>query len=322
MGWLNGWFGPSDDKNNESDPLRRLDPKLREFLERESPVKYNTPVLPEQKQQQQQQPPKPSQPQNAQSEPPLVPSESLFQDGRYAHIWKTYKSKSAVDSETKSDHEKLMDVLDAFKERKALIGRAALENCADEQFTWSDCMKAGGWSAKMTMCRAEVQKFERCYSTQSRLLKALGYLSAVGRNPEVDEEIQMRADELYHRMLEREKEIEKAKEEGREVPSFEPVFRKLEPVVKGTAPASVAAPSEEKVKAWKERLEKLPEEDRAAEEEALKAEHKANAEMAARIQGLWQEQAKEREERRVKGQETVFDKFKGYLGSYRPKPNE
>ncbi|KAK3996806.1 hypothetical protein QBC44DRAFT_121836 [Cladorrhinum sp. PSN332] len=319
MGWLNGWFGPSDN-NNSSDPLRRLDPKLREFLERESPVKYNTPTLPEPPQQRQQ----PVKPKPSQNEPPkaepLVPSESLFPDGRYAHIWKTYKSKAAIDNETKSDHEKLMDVLDAFKERKAHIGRAALENCADEQFTWADCMKSGGWSAKMTMCRAEVQKFERCYSTQSRLLKALGYLSAVGRDPGLDEEIQMRADELYHKMMEQERLIEEAKKEGREVPAFEPVFRKLEPVAKQDL--RVPTPSEEKLKAWKEKLEKLPEEDRAAEEEALKAEHKANAEMAARIQGLWQEQAKEREERRVKGEETVFDKFKGYLGSYRPKPNE
>ncbi|KAK4229761.1 hypothetical protein QBC38DRAFT_471597 [Podospora fimiseda] len=319
MGWLNGWFGPNT--TNDSDPLKRLDPKLREFLERESPVKYNTPTLPPPEPSPPRKP-KPKQPQDAkpQQQEPLVPAESLFQDGRYAHIWKTYKSKSAIDSETKSDHEKLMDVLDAFKERKALIGRAALENCADEQFTWADCMKSGGLSAKMTMCRAEVQKFERCYSTQSRLLKALGYLSAVGRDPELDERIQMRADELYHKIVEQEKLIEEAKKAGKEVPSFEPVFRKLEPLAKPDV--KVPAPSEEKLKAWKEKLEKLPEEDRAAEEEALKAEHKANAEMAATIQGLWQEQAKEREDRRAKGQESVFDRFKGYLGNYRPKPNE
>lgn len=322
MGWFNGWFGPSDNNpsSSSSDPLGRLDPKLREFLERESPLKYNTPAIPEP----QQPKPKPKQqsqpqPQNDQSQqPPLVPAESLYPDGRYAHIWKTYRPKASIDAETKSDHEKLMDVLDAFKERKALIGRAALENCADEQFTWSECMKSGGWSAKMTMCRAEVQRFERCYSTQSRLLKALGYLSAVGRDPALDEEIQMRADELYHRMVEQEREIEKAKAEGREAPPLAPVFRKLEPETK----VKVPAPSEETVQSWKEKLEKLPEEDRAAEEEALKAEHKANAEMAARIHGLWQEQAKEREERRKKGEATVFDRFKGYLGSYRDTPNK
>ncbi|KAK4465535.1 hypothetical protein QBC42DRAFT_294264 [Cladorrhinum samala] len=330
MGWFNGWFGPSDNNPSSSDPLGRLDPKLREFLERESPLKYNTPTLPEPQRPRPKQQPQQSQSQSQndqsqqqqQQQPPLVPAESLYPDGRYAHIWKTYKSKSSIDAETKSDHEKLMDVLDAFKERKALIGRAALENCAEEQFTWSDCMKAGGWSAKMTMCRAEVQKFERCYSAQSRLLKALGYLSAVGRDPALDEEIQMRADELYHRMVEQEREIEKAKAEGREAPPFEPVFRKLEPVAARDAKVKVPAPSEETVQSWKEKLEKLPEEDRAAEEEALKAEHKANAEMAARIHGLWQEQAKEREERRKKGEATVFDKFKGYLGGYRETPNK
>ena len=96
-----------------------------------------------------------------------MPPQSLYQDGRYAHLWKNYKPQSVVEAETKSDHEKLMDVLEAYKERKAEIGKAALENCALEQAEWSECMKSGTVTARMTMCRDAVRKFERCYTIQN-----------------------------------------------------------------------------------------------------------------------------------------------------------
>ena len=60
-----------------------------------------------------------------------------------------------------------MDVLEGYKERKAMIGRAALENCADEQMDWNLCMKEGDWVKKARMCSEEVRRFERCYMTQS-----------------------------------------------------------------------------------------------------------------------------------------------------------
>ena len=60
-----------------------------------------------------------------------------------------------------------MDVLDAYKDRKAKIGKTALENCADEQMDWNMCMKSGDVRARMTMCSAEVKKFEHCYMTQT-----------------------------------------------------------------------------------------------------------------------------------------------------------
>jgi hypothetical protein len=337
MGWFDGWFG-SD--NSGSDPLKRLDPKLREFLEKESPVKYTTTPAqqptqpqsqpssqPQEQQQHHQQTPLQSSPDTQQenANPPVVPPESLFPDGRYAHLWKTYRPLAAVEAETKSDSEKLSDVLDAYKERRAQIGRAALENCAEEQFTWASCMKSGSWSARMTLCRDEVHKFERCYAAQSRLLKALGYLSVHGRDARVDEDIQMRADELYHRMLDQEREIEKAKAEGRAAPAFKPLLEDQKPVVPAGAaatpvPAAVdnaaLEPSAATVAAWKEKLEKLPPEEREAEEKALRAEHRANVEMAVKIQGLWQEQAKEREARKAAGKETIMDKFSAVVGSW------
>ncbi|KAK4151682.1 hypothetical protein C8A00DRAFT_16955 [Chaetomidium leptoderma] len=328
MGWFDGWFG-SD--NSGSDPLRRLDPKLREFLEKESPVKYNTPTTttttqqnpPEpQTQQQQQQPPSQPQPHHNNNQPDAppnaVPPASLYQDGRYAHLWKTYRPLAAIEAESKTDNEKLSDVLDAFKERKGLIGRAALENCAEEQVDWSACMKSGTWRARMTMCSDEVHRFERCYNAQSRLLKALGYLSVQGRNPEVDEEIQMRADELYHRMLSQEKEAERAREEGREVPVYKSLLEEKKMILPATMTTTDKGlePNAAVVAMWKDRLDKLPPEEREAEEQALRAEHRAKAEMAAKIQGLWQEQAKEREARKAEGKETIFDRFSALAGSW------
>lgn len=190
MGWFDGIFGQSGSgggggSGSSSDPLAKLDPKLREFLEKESPLKYQQQQQKQQEQQeqkqqqkqkQQNQPPiSQSQPQSQQqrqqqessSSEPAVPSESLYQDGRYANLWKTYRPLTAVEADTKSDHERLMDVLDAYKDRRAQIGRAALENCALEQIDWNDCIKNGPLSSRMTMCHAEMQKFERCYNMQS-----------------------------------------------------------------------------------------------------------------------------------------------------------
>lgn len=176
MGFLDGLWGKRSD-----DPLQDLDPKAREFLRKESPLKYESKT-------------KPSSPDGtnisavaaqaqddgtrkdaaagaknaaAAGSESAVPRESLFQDGRYAHLWKTYRPLSEVENETKTDHEKLSDVLEAFKSRKAAIGAAALENCAEEQMDWSNCMRGGSLRARMTMCSDEVRKFEKCYNMQS-----------------------------------------------------------------------------------------------------------------------------------------------------------
>jgi hypothetical protein len=170
MGWLPSIFG----SDKPSDPLGKLDPKLREFLEKESPVKYTSSSSPSSS------PPTPTptpQPQaeeaqkraetEAASKKPVVPSESLYQDGRYAHLWKNYRPLAQIESESATDHDKLMDVLEGFKERKAAIGRAALENCAIQQEEWVNCMKNGSWEDQLQMCRHQVRRFERCYTMQS-----------------------------------------------------------------------------------------------------------------------------------------------------------
>lgn len=169
MGWFDGWWPGS---SSSSDPLASVDPKVREFLRRESPVKYQSQAPTAQGSASKTQPTLA----NAVSEPsaavegpdgPAVPKESLYQDGRYAHLWKGYKSRGEVEAETKTDHEKLMDVLEGFKDRKQQIGKAALENCAIQQEEWIDCMKNGAWEDRLQMCRKQVQRFERCYTMQT-----------------------------------------------------------------------------------------------------------------------------------------------------------
>ncbi|KAF0318112.1 autophagy-related protein 6 [Colletotrichum asianum] len=322
MGWFDGWFGSS---TTTSDPLKSLDPKLREFLERESPVKIQQQI------QEAEQAAaaaatkaaaaaveaaaattsQTSQQNGADATTdarPKVPKESLFQDGRYAHLWKTYRPYAEIEAESKTDHEKLMDVLDGYKERKHNIGRAALENCALQQEEWVNCMKSGSWEDRMQMCRHQVQRFEKCYTMQTRFLKALGYQSVYNRPAQVEEDIQMHADKLYQRMVEQEKAIEAAKQEGLPVPKFDLSI----PAAVEAAPAIQPRPDLEK--SWKEKLEQLPEEERAVEEAALRADLQAKAEVAKNVQKLWDEQEKEKQQRKAEGKATVMDRITGAFG--------
>jgi hypothetical protein len=334
-----GWFwGPSgqDDNSKSQDPLRDLDPGLREFLAKESPLKYRS-----------ENPPTASQcsaaPQAQKVQAPLerkypdhtpsgkddeegkAPPQSLFKDGRYAHLWTTYQSQADVDAVGKSDQEKINDVLEGYKYRKAEIGRAALENCALEQWDVNECFRSGGWASQMTMCRAENRQLERCYLMQAKFLKALGYLSTFDRPAEVDEKIQMHADTLYHRMLDQEKAIEAAKAEGKPVPSFPPLLSPPKSnIAKGTGtpgsqiaeknkgkpsdlPASVQAQ-------LKKRLDGLNDEEREVEERAIKAEIQAGEQLAGQLGTIYQKQQDERRRRKEQGRETIGDKLSSMFG--------
>lgn len=118
----------------------------------------------------------------------------------------------------------MRDVFDAYSERKAAIGRAAIENCVMEQMAEKECFMHGSWSKRMTMCRDENRAFLRCYEMQSRFMKALGYLSQP-RGADEEERIQMHADKLYSQMLEREAAAEVAKTEGTEAPKMAPLIQ-------------------------------------------------------------------------------------------------
>ncbi|KAG0645581.1 hypothetical protein D0Z07_8647 [Hyphodiscus hymeniophilus] len=321
-----GWFwGSENDGNKSQDPLRDLDPSLRDFLAKESPVKYNASNPPSGS-------PAPDTPQSAPRQAPdsrasdsapksdapkeaKLPPESLFQDGRYADLWKTYQSQAETEAAGKSDQEKINDVLEGYKYRKAEIGRAALENCALEQWDVNECFRSVSWSRTLNLCRAENKKFERCYLMQSKFLKALGYLSTLDRPQEVDEQIQMHADSLYHQMLEQEKAIEEAKAEGRPIPAFPPLLSAR--VSKATANAiPEAEPNHVQVydmppkvqEAFKKRLEGLSDDQRILEERAIKAEIQAGEQVAGHLSTIYDKQEAERKRRKEEGKETIADK--------------
>jgi hypothetical protein len=155
-----------------------------------------------------------------------------------------------------------------------------------------------------------------------KFLKALGYLSTFDRPPEVDEQIQMHADTLYHRMLDQEQAIETAKAEGKPIPTFPPLLsakgkftasQKPQPtlddnkVKASDLPASVQA-------SLKERLEGLNDEERELEERAIKAEIQAGEQVAERLGTIFQKQDEERRVRKEQGKETIGDKVSSIFG--------
>ena len=182
MGWWDSVFGS---KPAADDPL-----KLRDFLQKESPVKFpsgkpaadeaaapQTPALTDDKAEAAARDPQ-------EAARAAAREKSLYKDGRYADLWKTYKPLEDVEADTKSSHEKLMDVLEGYKERKTLIGKAALENCSFQQEEWRKCMTSGSWGDALTMCSDKVRKFERCYTMQSVSYRfPIHSVSCTGRSP-------------------------------------------------------------------------------------------------------------------------------------------
>ena len=229
MGWL--WGG---NENNDRDPTKSLDPTLKEFLNSQQPRPYIPAQAP---------PPEPSPSQesspnkslpdtNAKAPPtnPIVPPASLFPDGRYAHLWSTYTPQDSITATTTSPLERLVS---ARKDRRDLLSRAALENCAFEHELQQTCFTSGSAAqrakARMTMCREETKAFNRCYALQGKFLQALGYMSRSGSSDDEEERIQMHADKLYHRMMDYEAAVDRAKRNGSPIPPLSSVFEASKP---------------------------------------------------------------------------------------------
>lgn len=142
-----------------------------------------------------------------------------------------------------------------------------------------------------------------------RFLRVLGYQAEPGRSQDMEDDIQLHADTLYQRMITHEEAAAKAREEGLPVPAFE--ILPPPPAAKEATPA----PSEEVQKMWKEQVEKLPEEERATEEAALRADYYAKIGTADRLRGIREGEEAERRKRREEGKATVADHFWGLFGS-------
>ena len=344
MGWF--WDTKSSQASSQ-DTYSNLDPSLRNFYEQESAA-----------QTQSQAPPQKAKPQpvssdaapstyrtqvglsttginlEEQNSAPLdrstVPPESLYQDGRYAHIWKSYRPYDEISNVAKTDQDKLADVVEKYKDRKAAIGRAALENCVAEQLEEQMCWRHGGFVKTMTMCREEGRAFNRCYTMQGRFLKALGYLSNQYASPEEEEKIQMHADRLYHEMLEREKAMNEAKQQGLEAPPYRPLIspeaatkalgeesvfaRARQKAQAEGVTASLSAYTPEKQKEIRDKLQGMNAQEREVELQLLAAEGRAQLEIAHQIRDVLEEERQHRADRRERGKETIGDTLKRWGG--------
>lgn len=114
-------------------------------------------------------------------------------------------------------------------------------------------------------------------------------------------------------MVAQEAEVEKAKAEGRPIPKFGPVLPRRAPAPAQT-PEQDPELTPEQQELIRARLEKVPEEDRAAEAEAIKGEWRVKEEVASRVKGLWKQQEQDRQARREKGEQTTWDKLVGAFG--------
>lgn len=339
MGWLDNWW-------TQDDPLKDLDLELRDYLRKEtqkpsssgaqstvadarsyreqlgiSAASKGNPYQP--------QPPTQEAPELKDEERPL-PSASLFQDGRYKDLWKTYKPQREIEEAGKSDEEKLLDIVGAFKEVQASVGRAAMENCADEQFAIHDCFRSGSWSARMTMCKAENRRLTRCINMQKRFLRALGFASINARPDDESERIQMHADRLYQRMLKHEELTEKAKKEGTPTP----VLPSLDESLPDDIRAKVDNPDhrieiDKLPKQLQEALHERHFKDLEGEElqmarRGLQHRLSQEAELMVRITERYQIDHENRVKRRAEGRETFDDKiFRVFdMRDYSGKPRE
>lgn len=183
---------------------------------------------------------------------------------------------------------------------------------------------------------------------QQRFLKALGYLSNFENDDagrERDERIQMHADRLYHRMLDQEAAIAKAKEEGRPVPAFGPLIDRVKVTetpeqaaarakkVEVSPVSSFATKTAEQLrkggeeqespisklsdsvqKQIKEKLEGMSGIERELEEKALIAEVTMGQQINKNLKNIFSKEAAEREKRREEGKETIVDRFTSIFG--------
>lgn len=314
MGWLWGSGTGSTDQ---------LDPSLQDFLKKEAPTgpKPSLPSAPK--------PQSPATASSTQTEPekPFVPPQSQFQDGRYAHLWKNYTPQNILDDRGKNEQDKLRDLVEAYNDRKAGIGRVAMENCALEYMEQFECFSnPKTWTALGTLCNAESRKFNRCYDMQSKFLKALGYLTMEDRAPEEDERIQMHADKLYQQMMQQEAEIEKAEKEGRERPKFQSLLSKanISQSMAGQASAPTPGTTDENdiwstIKPevrieYEKKIAELSPEQREVERLAVLGELRARQGITTKVEDTFIEERLERMKRREAGQSTIGDTIKYWWG--------
>lgn len=123
----------------------------------------------------------------------------------------------------------------------------------------------------------------------------------------MDERIQLHADKLYHQWVAQDEAAAQAKKEGKPVPKFEREVpqQMIDDAVAGANPVEM---SESAKKRLQDRLEQMDERERATEKAAVEAEMRSKKEMIEMVQGVWKDSEAQREARRQKGEETLWDR--------------
>jgi hypothetical protein len=222
LGWLWG-------SSSSNDSIGSLDPSLQKVLKSQEARPSSLPQSEKQityteQLRQSGDLPLPKAPEAPQAqERSKVPAQSLYQDGRYAYLWKNYEPQHMVESRGETEMDKLKRLDDDNEDRKVKLAKAALENCVFEQLAELDCLKNGGVHRKLTMCRPEKKTFNRCYEMQGKFLKALGYWEAIGDENRADA-LQMHSDKLWQRLQEQEAAVQAARDAGEPLPQFESIL--------------------------------------------------------------------------------------------------
>lgn len=344
-----GWFWGT---SNQEDPTKNLAPELQDYLKKETPSAYTTSVNPS-KDIPASQSPFPSTPQTHNTQQPksdssttedvpAVPAASLYQDGRYAHLWKTYKPLSEI--EATMPMQSAQRVVEQFKQRKDSVHLAAMENCALEHEALTHCFSKGDWwsmvKARATMCSDENRKFSRCYTTQAvclpfltssvsdfqketevltavkKFLQALGYAGSFEYDEEKEERIQLHADKLYHQMIDYEKQVAEARAAGTEPPPITSLFNPTaKPVSLSDDNDNTLVPGGEQLPEGyqlSKPLEKLSPHERELEIQSIKAEIEQKKKYSQEAAPF----VKTQQESREKRQETATKWFGETIGKW------
>ncbi|KAI5803761.1 hypothetical protein EDC01DRAFT_644528 [Geopyxis carbonaria] len=205
---------PTDTKPaaKEKDHFSHLSPAVRSLLESEAPIKPSTAAtrgLP---------PTPPAAPTIAHgtlptpdsphppAQPSFDPTSYSAYGTKYADLWAQYVPQSHIEAAARTPQQAVADVYHSYKDRKAAVGRAALENCVFENEALHRCY--GKTLLGLTGCAEEGKRLDRCFRGQQDFLKALGYMGVPGRSEEEEEKVQMRADAMWQEQVRREEGIE------------------------------------------------------------------------------------------------------------------
>lgn len=124
----------------------------------------------------------------------------------------------------------------------------------------------------------------------------------------------MHADTLYHRMLSQERAIQDAESAGLPPPQFHPILSSASSPSAAVITATSDPLSSTARKSLEERLRLMPREEAEVEERAAAMEAKQDENVGREIGGLWEGRARERMERRERGETTIGDWVSGLFG--------